>query len=290
MGIQPDTPRKHEGTGNMRRAPVQGGELEYDVEGDGDPVLLIHGSHVAGAFLPLMATPALEDYRLIRYHRRGFAGSIKHDGAFSIDHQARDAEAILEHLDVDTAHVVGHSYGGATALQMAFEAPERVHSLTLLEPVLLTVPSAAAFVENTMAPAMERYGAGDPTGAVGAFMQEVVGPEWRKTVEQTVPGGSEQAIRDATTFFEVEVPALESWSFDPEKLSMISQPVLYVQGSETLPMFQEIRNLLHERLPQMEGYVVEGATHALQMEKPDAVVEGISGFLKRHPIDASDGQ
>ncbi len=290
MGTQTDTFEKNEGTGNLKRAPVQDGTLEYEVHGDGEPVLLIHGSHVAGAFVPLMAAPALEDYRLIRYHRRGFAGSTKHEGTFSIEHQARDAAAVLEHLDVDTAHVVGHSYGGTMGLQMAFETPDRVCSLTLLEPALMTVPSAATFAEHTLAPAMERYGAGDPTGAVGAFMQVVVGPEWQKKVEQTVPGGSEQANRDADTFFEVEVPALGNWSFDPKKLSEISQPVLYVQGSATHPMFEEGRDLLHEQLPQMKGYVVEGVTHALQMENPGAVAEGIAGFLRRHPIEDSTGQ
>jgi len=46
--------------------------LEYEVRGAGEPVLLIHGSHVAHAFLPLMVEPALADrFRLVRYHRRG---------------------------------------------------------------------------------------------------------------------------------------------------------------------------------------------------------------------------
>ena len=50
--------------------------LEYEPHGEGEPVLLIHGSHVADSFLPLTREVVLADrYRLIRYHRRGFAGS-----------------------------------------------------------------------------------------------------------------------------------------------------------------------------------------------------------------------
>jgi pimeloyl-ACP methyl ester carboxylesterase len=66
--------------------------LEYEVRGAREPVRLIHGSHVAHAFLPPMVEPALADrFCVIRYHRRGFAGSAPHTGPFSIEQQARDA-------------------------------------------------------------------------------------------------------------------------------------------------------------------------------------------------------
>ena len=60
----------------MQRANLNGANLEYDVRGTGEPLLLIHGSILADAFAPLLAEPTLGDhYRLISYHRRGFAGS-----------------------------------------------------------------------------------------------------------------------------------------------------------------------------------------------------------------------
>lgn len=87
------------------------GGLEYDIGGNGEPVLLIHGSHVADAFLPLAKEPTIADaYRVIRYYRRGFAGSDRHSGPFGIEDQGRDALTLLHTLGVDCAHVVGHSY------------------------------------------------------------------------------------------------------------------------------------------------------------------------------------
>src|SRR4029079_15344976 len=77
---QAETPRE---APKMERAPVRDAELEYEIRGRGEPVLLIHGSHIAGAFLPLMNEPSLANYRLLRYHRRGFADSTKHEGRFS---------------------------------------------------------------------------------------------------------------------------------------------------------------------------------------------------------------
>lgn len=125
----------------MERARVNGVELEYELKGSGEPVLLIHGSHIGRSFLPLLAQPSLtKKYRLIRYHRRGFLDSALARGPVSIKDQAADAQALLEHLGAHRAHVVGHSFGGAIALQLAVDAPTYVHSLVLLEAALTTVP------------------------------------------------------------------------------------------------------------------------------------------------------
>src|SRR5512142_1747448 len=132
----------------MERARVNGVELEYELRGSGEPVLLIHGSHIARSFLPLLAQPALtRRYTLIRYHRRGFLGSSPARGAVSIEDQAADAQALLEYLHLSPAHVVGHSYGGSIALQLAVDAPNCVHSLVLLEAALTVVPHWRAVSE-----------------------------------------------------------------------------------------------------------------------------------------------
>jgi pimeloyl-ACP methyl ester carboxylesterase len=62
---------------SMQRARVGDVELEYDIQGTGEPVVLIHRSHVAGGFVPLMHEPALNHYRLIRSDRRGLEGSSR---------------------------------------------------------------------------------------------------------------------------------------------------------------------------------------------------------------------
>src|SRR5947209_18449002 len=101
----------------MERARVNGVELEYEVKGSGEPVLCLHGSHIARSFLPLLSQPSLtEKYTLIRYHRRGFLGSTPARGPVSIKDQATDVRALLEYLHMSSAHIVGHSYGGAIAL------------------------------------------------------------------------------------------------------------------------------------------------------------------------------
>ncbi|MGD9893084.1 MAG: alpha/beta fold hydrolase, partial [Dehalococcoidia bacterium] len=127
----------------MERMTVDGADLEIEVRGTGEPVLLVHGALIADAFAPLLAESALtERYRLIQYHRQGYAGSSRVDRPVSIEQQTADARAVLRHVGVERAHIAGHSYGGVIALQLALDAPEVVQSLVLLEAGLVhLVPS-----------------------------------------------------------------------------------------------------------------------------------------------------
>ena len=65
--------------------------------------------------------------------------------ADSVVEAAADARALLDHLGIDRAHVVGHSYGGCVALQLALDAPRMVRSLALVEAALLVGPKAGAY-------------------------------------------------------------------------------------------------------------------------------------------------
>src|SRR6266851_2715389 len=100
----------------MQFAVVNGVKIEFEVEGTGEPMLLIHGASVAETFKPLMAEPTLARFRKVRIHRRGYAGSERVTAPLSFPEHAADAAALLRHLGIAKAHVAGHSYGGLTAL------------------------------------------------------------------------------------------------------------------------------------------------------------------------------
>jgi pimeloyl-ACP methyl ester carboxylesterase len=271
----------------MDRVRIDGRELEYEVRGVGEPVILVHGAHIADAFAPLLAEPALtERYRLILYHRRGFAGSTHAEDPLSIAQQAADCRALMQQLGVPCAHVVGHSYGGVIALQLALDAPEAVHSLAVLEPALFMVPSASQFMD-AMGPVLQMYEAGNKAGAVDRFLQTVVGPEYRSVLDRVLPGAFAQAVADADTFFRIELPALEQWSFTQAEAGRITQPILAVLGadSHTLwPGWVEGHHLVQAWLPQTEAFVLQGATHGLQLIDPQSMAAGLADFFARHPL------
>ena len=266
---------------------VDGAVLEYEVVGTGDPVVLIHGALLAEAYAPLCAEPALTTHsRLVRYHRRGYAACARVTAPFSIAQQAADCLAVLRHLGIERAHVVGHSSGGTMALRLALDAPEVVHSLILLEPGLLDVPSGAQLAE-VLGPVLQRYGAGDRAGAVDTFLHWAIGKDYRTWLDPMNPGAFDQMVADADTFFEVELPSLQEWFLTREDARRITQPVLGIFGSESAsiwPGWHEVQERLREWLPQTEVFVLAGANHALQEKDPRGVAEAMVPFLARHPI------
>jgi pimeloyl-ACP methyl ester carboxylesterase len=269
----------------MERMSIDGMELEYQVTGTGTgpPVLLIHGSHIAEAMRPLAEEPPLADrYQLIGYHRRGFAGSTHSAGPVSLGRQAADAAALLDQLGAGPAHIAGHSYGGVTALQLAVDRPEVVRSLALLEPALMAVPSTEAMLPELMALG-ERYATGDSAGAVGQFLELVSGrSNWREVLDARLPGGFDQAAKDARTFFEIEMPALQQWVFGADDAARVDKPVLSVLGAESVPFFVEGRTLLKSWFPRAELYDPPGAGHFLQIENPADVARALGEFFARH--------
>jgi pimeloyl-ACP methyl ester carboxylesterase len=126
----------------MDRATIEGVELEYEIRGTGEPVVLVHAGVFAGWFKPLLEEPTLTGrYRVLSYHRIGYAGSSRVAGPVSIAQQAAHLRSLMRRLGIERAHIVGHSSGGNIALQLALDAPEVVGSLALLEPALVASPS-----------------------------------------------------------------------------------------------------------------------------------------------------
>jgi pimeloyl-ACP methyl ester carboxylesterase len=204
----------------------------------------------------------------------------------SIADHAADAAAILDHLGVSRAHVAGHSSGAAVAAQLALDHPEMVHALMLLELSLLSVPSGEAFFQQA-GPAFEAYGSGDYEGAFAIFMSAVSGLDWttcRAVLEARVPGAVAQAIKDADTFFGIELPALTEWAFGPEQAAAINQPVLSVLGTQTQPLWVEVADFLRSSLPHVEECTIDGVGHLLHIQRPEPVARGMAEFLARNSM------
>jgi pimeloyl-ACP methyl ester carboxylesterase len=251
-------------------------------------VVCIHGALVADTFRPLLAEPSLtRRYRIILYHRRGYAGSSRTRGPISVSRQAADCRALLRHLGIEQAHVVGQSYGGVVALQLAQDDPDLVHSLALLEPALFVGASAEGY-RQSLTQVTERYRDVGAAVAVDEFL-EARCPGYRHVLDRALPGGFAQAVADAGTFFEHDLPGLGEWQFGEAEAQRISQPTLAVLGgaSETLsPRFGETYRQLLAWLPRAEGFVLPDATHFLQLEDPRGMAEALAAFWSRHPLPA----
>ena len=271
----------------MDRAVLADVELEYEVLGAGEPIVLIHPGIYADWFAPLVGESSLTTrYQLVRYHRAGCAGSSRIVGEAGLEHHAAHCRSLLRFLGISRAHIVGQSSSGNLALQLALSSPDLVQSLAVLEPALYSVPSvqtSRAFVGV----AVQRYRAGDRAQAIDGFLRGVCGPDYRTVLDRSLPGAFDQHVVDADTFFEQELPALQRWLFRREDAGRIGQPVLAVVSAGSLkldPIWGERHQLLLDWLPNVESFVLPNATHLLQVENPSGMAQALAGFFARHPL------
>ena len=275
----------------MRTTHVNGIELAYDVQGEGEPVLFVHGAIWADFLRPLAEQPAFSGFQRIRHHRRGYG--VSGGPAAGFDIHAADIVALLDHLHVDRTHLVGHSEGAMIALVLAASSPDRVRSLALLEPLPSSTWLAASDFADLLAilgAAFEamvgRYRAGDVAGAYQSLF-EPTGLDWRAAAAAAGPGVVGQGVRDAATFVENEASELVEWSFGVEEAATIDAPVLSWVSASPNPITPAVRAFLSELFPHREEVILEGGDHFSVTTDPAAVAGPIADFVSRHSAAAA---
>lgn len=279
----------------MQTASVNGVDLAYEINGDGEPVLLIHGAILADAMRPLAEHPSLEGFTTVWYHRRGYGEST--GGPADVPTHAQDARVLLERLGLAPAHVIGHSYGGSTAMELAAASPESVRSIALLEPGLLAHIPSAARVQAGMTPIVEPYMQGDPDEAIHRFSRTVLGTDYESVVSASLGVGAlDQAKANANACFEGDLASLGAWSFDAARAAAIGCPVLVIVGADSgeavrmafdefgieggdVDLFAEMVEVTKEWLPAADVVRLSGINHALQIADAGKVAEPVAAFL-----------
>ncbi len=248
----------------------------------GEPVVLIQTALTADELRPVATDPHLDGYRKVLYHRRGYAGSSPQTGPGSIGRDAADCAGLLAELGIDRAHVVGLSFSGAIALQLAHDTPALVHTVTVIEPPPVHTPSAGEFraANDRLLVSRRTHG---PQAALDEFLTTVIAPDWRHDAEEQLPGSAAQMQADTPTFFDVDLPALLAWQFTHEDAARIDCPLLYVGGTDSGPWFDEVRDLVCGWFPHADEVAIPGADHSLALTHAPQVAEAIASFIAAHP-------
>lgn len=229
----------------METFELDGGSLEFGVQGDGPPLLLVHGSIFADPWEPMLSYgELLADYQIIRYHRRGYGGSYPAAPGRTLGREGADAIALLDHLGIERANVVGHSLAANIVLQAAIDAPDRFSTMTLLEPGMFTVPAAAGMGKAMGAVALV-YESGDHRQAMLLFLGGPRGAEMMAQLETKLPeGAADAAVADAPALFDLDLPAGSSWVLDEDAARSLPVPTLLSVGTDTSPIYQETHTAL----------------------------------------------
>jgi aminoacrylate hydrolase len=149
----------------MPKVTVGEGEIYYEVHGSGTPVLLVPGLGGVGSYWNPNIPAFARNHRVVVHDHRGTGQSSRSRIVYSVDQMTDDVLALMDHLKIDRAHLIGHSTGGAIGQAMAAREPSRLISLviyaswTRADPffrrvfearrTLLTASGAAAYVRST---------------------------------------------------------------------------------------------------------------------------------------------
>src|SRR5258708_22427015 len=116
----------------MAYAIINSIRMHFEVSGKGDPVLLINGLSAPAASWALQAKALAPHFTVVTFDNRGVGETdLPGEPVYSTGQLADDAAALLKHLKIARAHVVGASMGGTIAMEMALRQPRLVRSLTL---------------------------------------------------------------------------------------------------------------------------------------------------------------
>lgn len=202
------------------------------------------------------------------------------------DFQDRSVAAV-EHLLTDGMDLIGHSFGATIAMRLALAHPQKVRSLTMIEPVFFAValadaPELVTDHDQQVAGFTEAMRVGDHALAARLFNRmwsTENAPRWPDLPEST-RAGMIRAIH--------VVPACRPALYDdnagllePGVLTRITSPTLLLRGSETHPIIAAVNEGLAARLPEAECAVVPGAGHMLPISHPDETAKLWLSLLDR---------
>jgi 3-oxoadipate enol-lactonase len=250
------------------RFPVSGADLYYEVDGRGPAVVLVHGFSLDARMWDDQV-PALRDIAtVIRYDVRGFGRSSmpEPDVLYA---QSTDLVALLDHLRVADAVLVGLSMGGLIVLHTAVVAPSRVRGLVLLDALLDEVEwdtESDIAMANAEAAAVNHGVA----AAKALWLQHPLFAPARRNPDL--------AVRLAR---EVEPYTCFHWTCtDPRaplqpspfaRLEQITVPTTVVIGELDVPCFHEMAAVLAHRIPDARLITIPDAGHMVNLEAPDLV-------------------
>jgi len=252
---------------------ANGVSLYYEEHGAGTPIVCIHGTGGSAAIWGDAATELATLGRAIVYDRRGcFRSERPEPYVTNVHEHADDAAALIDALEAAPAIVIGRSYGGQTAIDLALRYADRVRALVLLEASLLSLSDAGMRWAETIKDRVFAAAHIDVGTVAETFLRSVLG-------DATWEGFPEPAKQ----MFIANGPAIVAelrggfLEVGTEKLRTVAQPTLLVAGMDSPPAFAEVTNIMAEAIPEAKIECIEGG-HLVNAADP-AVLRFVEQML-----------
>jgi pimeloyl-ACP methyl ester carboxylesterase len=288
----------------VRTAQVDGTALAYREQGEGEPVVCVHGSASDLRSWEQQLAAIAASYRAIAYSRR-YARPNKDIEPGADDQMlphVDDLTALLRVLDAAPAHLVGHSWGAFICLLTAIRHPQLVRSLVLAEPPVLplfvsdpprvtevlrllvrrprTTLTILSFTARTFVPARRAFRRGDDEEALERFGYGIVG---KQSYEQ-VPVERKQQLRENVNTLRAQLLGAGFPPLSDDAVRSVAVPTLLITGARSPAFLLRLTDRLQQLLPNVERVDIPRASHAMTEENAGATNEAILGFLARHAL------
>ena len=287
---------------------VNGATLAYREQGEGEPVVFVHGSASDLRTWDQQVPAIAGSHRAIAYSRRYARPNqdIEPDADDQMDPHVDDLVAFLGVTGAAPAHLVGHSWGAFICLLAAIRHPQVVRSLVLQEPPVLslfmsTTPRPAEvlrllarrprtamtiirFGAKTWAPTQKAFRLGDDATALQTLFCGLLGTE---TYER-LPQERKQQARENLNTVRAQVLGAGFPPLRDDDVRGVQIPTLLMTGERSPAYLLRLTDRLQQLLPTAERVEIAAASHAMHVENAGAVNEAILGFLARHTSQTSE--
>jgi pimeloyl-ACP methyl ester carboxylesterase len=258
---------------------LAGGRVHLLRGGTGEPVLFLHAAGGAGEWFPFHGLLASAGFEVIAPDHPGFGKSDEFPEAEAIDDLVFHYLDVIDALGLDRPHVVGASFGGWIAAELAVYAPHRIGSLTLLSAAGLRLPEHPV-TDLFLLP---------PDRVVATVFHNPPPPA------PALPPGTPPdldaiiaAYRDATSLARFcWVPFMSDPKLE-RRLRRVTAPTLVVAPSDDRLIPAEHARRYAARIPHAAYAEVPDCGHAMYFEKPAEFASSVSEFLSAHPLAAGE--
>jgi pimeloyl-ACP methyl ester carboxylesterase len=268
------------GRSELRKAALSNGvELNYIECGKGIPVVFVHGTLGDYSVWENQLGSFAATYRALAYSRRyNYPNSNKPQPRHSAIVEAADLAAFIKKLNLGKVHLIGHSYGGYTALFLAIKYPELVRTLTVSEPPVVFAGDAIdeekqRVIQRTRV-AFEKE---DTEGAVRTIIDST-----REGAYDKIPAAfrplllrNAQELRALVTSDDMYPP------LDRAVVRQTAVPTLLLSGEKSTPALKSASAQLERLLPEKgrKHAVISDADHGMWFQQPDACRKAVLEFL-----------
>ena len=252
--------------------------LYYEIHGDGQPLLFIHGlGSSTRDWEPQVAQFSL-GYKVITFDLRGHGQSDKPRGPYSMALFAADTAGLLKALWVESAHVVGLSLGGGVAFQLAIDAPALVKTMVI-------VNSAPEMVVRTLKDRVaiwQRFAIVRVLGmrGMGKALSKRLFPQETPEHAALRATFAERWAENDQRAYQASMRAMIGWSVT-DKLGAIRCPTLVVSADQDYTPVA-LKESYTKRILNGELAVISDAHHATPAERPQEFNAVLGKFLAKH--------